>query len=73
MTMAAYNLVRMRTLGQVHLDNRLMRVKRLEMGSDQVEMGLNWGGLAPESTRIIKKRVLTSAAKLCAVGISAAC
>jgi hypothetical protein len=36
-------------------------------------MGLNWGGLAPQSARIIEKRALTSAAKLRALGISAAC
>ena len=50
-----------------------MRAKHLEMASDQVEMGLKWGGLAPESARIIEKRVLTSAAKLRLLGISAAC
>ena len=50
-----------------------MRAKHPEMASDQVEMGLKWGGLAPESARIIEKRVLTSAAKLRPLGISAAC
>jgi len=50
-----------------------MRAKHLEMASDQVEMGLKWGGLAPESARIIEKRVLASAAKLRPLGISAAC
>jgi hypothetical protein len=50
-----------------------MRAKHPEMVSDQVEMGLKWGGLAPESARIIEKRVLTSAAKLRPLGISAAC
>jgi hypothetical protein len=43
------------------------------MASDQVEMGLKWGGLAPQSTRIIEKRVLASEAKLRLSGISAAC
>lgn len=32
MAMAAYNLVRMRTLGQVRLDGRVMKSKHLEMG-----------------------------------------
>ena len=50
-----------------------MRVKHLEIASDQVDMGLKWAGLAPESIRITEKRVLTSTAKLRALGVSAAC
>jgi hypothetical protein len=50
-----------------------MRAKHPEMASDQAKMGLKWRGLVPESARIIEKRHLASAAKLCALGISAAC
>jgi hypothetical protein len=50
-----------------------MRAKHLEIGSDQAKTGLKWGGLAPESARIIEKRVIASAAKLRPLGISAAC
>jgi hypothetical protein len=49
-----------------------MREKHPEMASDQAQIGLKWGGLAPESASIIEKRVLASTAKLCALGISAA-
>lgn len=50
-----------------------MRAKHPEMASDQAKMGLKWGVLASESTRIIEKRALASAAKLRPLGISAAC
>jgi hypothetical protein len=50
-----------------------MRVKHPEMASDQAPKGLKWGGLAPESARIIEKQTLASAPKLRALGISAAC
>ena len=50
-----------------------MRAKHPEMASDQAKMGLKWGGLAPQSARIIEKQALASATKLCALGISAAC
>jgi hypothetical protein len=43
------------------------------MTSNQVEMGLKWGDSASGATRIVEKRVLTSAAGLRALGISAAC
>lgn len=35
-----------------------MRAKHPEMASDQAKMGLKWGVLASESTRIIEKRAL---------------
>ena len=50
-----------------------MKAKQPEMASDQAKMGLKWGGLAPESTRIIEKRALASEEKLRSLGISAAC
>jgi len=50
-----------------------MRAKHPEMASNQAKMGLKWGGLAPQSARIIEKRVPASAAKLRPLGISAAC
>ena len=50
-----------------------MRTKHLDMASNQAERGLKWGGLASVPTRITEKRQLTSAAKLRALGISAAC
>jgi len=49
-----------------------MRAKHPEMASDQAKMGLKCGVLASESTRIIEKRALASAAKLRPLGISAA-
>lgn len=50
-----------------------MRAKHPEMASDQAKMGLNWGGLAPESARIIEKPAFALEAKLRSLGISAAC
>ena len=50
-----------------------MRAKHPEMASDRTKTGLKWGGLAPESARFIEKQALASAAKLRALGISAAC
>ena len=50
-----------------------MQGASLEMRPDHVEMGLKWGDLASESIRITEKRALASAAKLRALGISAAC
>jgi hypothetical protein len=35
-----------------------MRAKHPQMASDQANMGLKWGGLAPQSTRIIEKQPL---------------
>jgi hypothetical protein len=35
-----------------------MRVKRFEMASDQLDMGLKWGGFAPKSTRITENESL---------------
>jgi hypothetical protein len=45
----------------------------LEMAPNPAGIALALGYLAPGSSRIIEKRTLTSAAKLRALGISAAC
>jgi hypothetical protein len=50
-----------------------MRAKRLEMTPIPAETGLEWRAGAPRSASIVEKRTLTSAAGLCAMGISAAC
>lgn len=50
-----------------------MRGESLEMTSNRVEMGLKWSDSTSESAHAVEKRDLTSAAELCALGISAAC
>ena len=50
-----------------------MRVKGLEMTSNQAEMGLKWGDATSQAARNIEQRDFPSAAELRALGISAAC
>ncbi len=50
-----------------------MKPPSIKTATNQAEMGLGWGGLASTPTCITEKQQLLSAARLRALGISAAC
>lgn len=50
-----------------------MRRMSFEMTFNQAAMGLKWGDSTSNAACTVEKRDFTAAAKLCALGISAAC